>query len=88
MYKRQDKLRKRLDAVRDRPVEWVLEEFAEGLNSVAAPVWSAATTRPPGDAEGVGEAVAAAAATISARLAGPIDPPTRELVTATRTESA
>jgi DNA-binding IclR family transcriptional regulator len=97
-----DKLRKRLDAVRDRPVEWVLEEFAEGLNSVAAPVWSAGGRvvaalhahgpsyrfPPPGDAEGVGEAVAAAAATISARLAGPIDPPTRELVTATRTESA
>ena len=100
------KLRKRLAAIRERPVEWVLEEFAEGLNSVAAPVRGAGGRvvaalhahgpsyrfPPPGDAEGVGEAVASAAATISARLGDPIDPPARNLVNAarhpTRQESA
>ncbi|MGD9703439.1 MAG: IclR family transcriptional regulator [Acidimicrobiia bacterium] len=92
-----NKLRKRLAAIRERPFEWVLEEFAEGLNSVAAPI-RAADGRvvaalhahgpsyrfpPPGDVEGVGEAVAATAATISERLAGH----ERDLVT-TRQESA
>ena len=33
-----DEIRDRLDAIRDAGVAWVLEEFAEGLNSVAAPV--------------------------------------------------
>jgi DNA-binding IclR family transcriptional regulator len=77
------KLRKRLAAIRKRPVEWVLAEFSEEVNSVAAPVCGANGSvvaavhahgpsyrfPPPGEAEEIGAIVAAVAGKISARLA-------------------
>lgn len=78
------RLRRRLAEVRDQGVAWGREEYAEGIASVAAPVRDrrgkavaalhvhgpAYRFPPPGQDDRVAARVAAAAAAVSARLAG------------------
>jgi DNA-binding IclR family transcriptional regulator len=78
------RLRRRLAEVRKAGYAWGLEEFAEGIDSVAAPVRDgrgkaiaaihvhgpAYRFPSPGDADAVAERVVAAAAAASAQLAG------------------
>lgn len=79
-----DEIRKRLAGIRDSGVAWVFEEFAEGINSVAAPVVDgsgrvsgaihvhgpAFRFPVPARIADVGDAVRTAAAAFSARLTG------------------
>ncbi len=82
-----DVVRRRLDAVAARGVEWTCEEFVEGISSVAAPVFGAGAEvvaavhahgpayRFPGDGspDEIAGLVAETARRISARLVGQLD---------------
>lgn len=82
-----DELRRRLDAISARGVEWTCEEFVPGISSVAAPVFGAGSEvvaavhvhgpayrfPEPGSHDDIADLVAETARRISARLVGRLD---------------